>query len=191
MSTLAMRPDLRLRHMGMFVWNIEPMAAFYQEVLGFVITDKGFVRGHDVVFLSKDPTSHPQLVMETGRPPGRGSGYGLQQISFQVDQLNDLRVMRDLVAKRSDVERIQAVDHGNSWSLYFWDPEDNRIEIFLDTPWHVEQPYLEQLNLDLSDKDINIATAAHIQGKAGFKPMSQWQKEMAQQIEQMRPVNQR
>jgi hypothetical protein len=34
-------------------------------------------------------------------------------------------------------------------------------------------------------------TAAHIQGKAGFKPMSQWQKEMAQQIEQMRPVKQR
>ena len=40
-----MRPNLRLRHMGMYVWDIERMATFYQEVLGFIQTDKGFVRG--------------------------------------------------------------------------------------------------------------------------------------------------
>jgi catechol-2,3-dioxygenase len=181
-----MRPELRLRHMGMYVWDISRMAAFYRDVLGFVVTDTGFVRGHDVVFLSRDAHSHHQLVMESGRPPGRGSGYGLQQISFQVDALGDLRVMRSLIEKRQDVERLQAVDHGNSWSLYFWDPEDNRIEIYLDTPWHVDQPYLEPLNLDLSDEAIHAATAAHVQGKPGLKPMSQWQQEMAQQIEQMR-----
>lgn len=177
-----MRPKLHLRHMGMYVWEIEHMAAFYQEVLGFVVTDKGFVRGHDVVFLSRDARSHHQLVMETGRPPGRGSGYGLQQISFQVEQLDDLRAMRDLIARRKDVERIQAVDHGNSWSLYFWDPEDNRIEIYLDTPWHVDQPYLEPLDLGLSDEQIRAATEAHIQGKAGLKPMSQWREEMARLV---------
>jgi catechol 2,3-dioxygenase len=177
-----MRPALRLRHMGMYVWDIERMAAFYQEVLGFVVTDKGFVRGHDVTFFSRDPQSHHQLVMESGRPPGRGPGYGLQQISFQVDSLDDLRAMRTLVSARIDVERIQAVDHGNSWSLYFWDPEDNRIEVYLDTPWHVDQPYLQPLDLEQSDEHIRATTAAHLQGKAGLKPMGQWQEEMARLI---------
>ena len=59
-----MRPELRLRHMGMYVWDITRMATFYQDVLGFVVTDTGFVRGHDVVFLSRDAHSHHQLVME-------------------------------------------------------------------------------------------------------------------------------
>ncbi len=179
-----MRPELRLRHMGMYVWDLDKMAAFYQEVLGFVATDRGSVRGHEVVFLSRDPTAHHQLVMETGRPPGRGPGFGLQQISFQVDRLDDLRAMRRLVQGRADVERLQAVDHGNSWSLYFWDPEDNRIEVYMDTPWHVDQPYLQALDLDLSDAQIHATTAAHLQGKAGLKPMDQWQSEMVSQIAQ-------
>jgi catechol-2,3-dioxygenase len=178
------RPELRLRHMGMYVWDLEKMASFYQEVLGFVATDRGSVRGHEVVFLSCDPTAHHQLVMETGRPPGRGPGFGLQQISFQVEQLDDLRAMRRLVQTRPDVERLQSVDHGNSWSLYFWDPEDNRIEVYMDTPWHVDQPYVHPLDLDQSDAQIHATTTAHLQGKAGLKPMDQWQSEMARQIAQ-------
>ena len=88
-----MIPDLKLRHMGMFVRDIETMAAFYTDVLGFLITDRGDVRGQKVVFLSRDAQSHHQLVMESGRPPGEGPGYGLQQISFWVPQLDGLRVM--------------------------------------------------------------------------------------------------
>jgi catechol 2,3-dioxygenase len=86
------------------------------------------------------------------------------------------------VSSRSDVERIQPVDHGNSWSLYFWDPEDNRVEIYLDTPWHVDQPFLQPLDLDQSDEQIHASTEAHLQGKAGLKPMSLWQEEMARLV---------
>ena len=39
-----MIPDLKLRHMGMFVRDIGVMGAFYCDVLGFVITDRGDVR---------------------------------------------------------------------------------------------------------------------------------------------------
>ena len=97
-----MTPKLSLRHMGMYVWDLALMSRFYQEVLGFVVTDQGAVRGHEVVFLSRDPHSHHQLVMETGRPPGRGSGYGLQQISFWVASLDDLRAMQQLVLAESE-----------------------------------------------------------------------------------------
>ena len=177
-----MLPDLKLRHMGMFVWDIDKMSQFYQEVLGFLVTDKGFVRDHHVVFFSRDPKSHHQLVMETGRPPGSGPGYGLQQISFQVNDLKDLRLMHDLVSTRDDVTLIQTVDHGNSWSLYFRDPEVNRVEIYLDTPWHVEQPYLDMLDLTLSDEAIHQVTEQRLRGNPSRKPMQQWQHEMAERI---------
>ena len=177
-----MAPKLSLRHMGMYVWDLALMSRFYQEVLGFVVTDQGAVRGHEVVFLSRDPHSHHQLVMETGRPPGRGSGYGLQQISFWVASLDDLRAMQQLVQARGDVTRLQAVDHGNSWSLYFWDPEDNRIEVYMDTPWLVEQPYLEPLDLGASDDEILAATRGHVVGKPGWMPMGEWQAQMNEKI---------
>ena len=177
-----MRPDLKLRHMGMFVWDIDKMAQFYQDVLGFLVTDKGFVRDHHVVFFSRDAKSHHQLVMETGRPPGSGPGFGLQQISFQVNELQDLRYMHDLVCRRDDVSLIQTVDHGNSWSLYFRDPEVNRVEIYLDTPWHVDQPYLEALDLSQSDEDIHRVTEQRLRDNPSRRPMQDWQQDMAKRI---------
>lgn len=177
-----MLPDLKLRHMGMFVWDIEKMAQFYQDVLGFLVTDKGFVRDHHVVFFSRDPKSHHQLVMESGRPPGSGPGFGLQQISFQVNSLQDLRYMHDVVSARDDVTLIQTVDHGNSWSLYFRDPEVNRVEIYLDTPWHVDQPYLEPMDLSLSDEEIQQLTEQRLRDNPSRRPMQAWQEEMAKRI---------
>ena len=43
------------------------------------------------------------------------------------------------------------MNHGNSWSLYFNDPEDNTVEIYMDTPWYVAQPFADDLDLDLPD----------------------------------------
>jgi catechol-2,3-dioxygenase len=175
-------PHLTLRHLGMFVRDIERMSGFYKEVLGFTQTDSGHVRGHDVVFLTRDEKSHHQLVMETGRSEHTGPGFGLQQISFQVSALEDLRVMHALVKARSDVGLIQTIDHGNAWSLYFRDPEDNRVEIYLDSPWYIPQPYGEVFNLDSTDAEIHACTFQKVQAIAGYQTMGHWQEQLAQQI---------
>ena len=175
-------PHLTLRHLGMFVRDIEKMASFYQEVLGFTQTDSGHIRGHDVVFLTRDEHAHHQLVMETGRSEHTGPGFGLQQISFQVNALDDLRVMHNTVKARSDVGTIQAVDHGNAWSLYFRDPEDNRVEISLDSPWYIPQPYAEALNLDSTDAEIHACTLQKVQALPGHVSMAQWQAALAAKI---------
>jgi catechol-2,3-dioxygenase len=169
--------------MGMYVWDIIAMSRFYQEVLGFAVTDAGHVRDHEVVFLSRDASSHHQLVMETGRPSGSGPGYGLQQISFQVERLQDLRAMHVLVSQRTDVPKIQAVDHGNSWSLYFWDPEHNRIEVYMDTPWHIAQPYLETLDLTLADAAILQTTESRLAKYPGVIPLVEWQQAFRRQLQ--------
>ena len=39
------------------------------------------------------------------------------------------------------------MNHGNAWSLYFTDPEGNGLECFVDSPFHVTQPYADRLDL--------------------------------------------
>jgi catechol-2,3-dioxygenase len=177
-----MIPDLKLRHMGMFVRDVDAMSAFYRDVLGFAITDRGDVRSHHVVFLSRDARSHHQLVMESGRADAGGPGLGLQQISFQVERLDDLRAMHALVTARTDVTLVQTVDHGNAWSLYFRDPEGNRIEVYLDTPWHVAQPHVAALDLTQGDEAILRATEARVRTDPTMQTMAEWQRGFAARL---------
>jgi len=170
-------PQLRLSHMGMFVRDIERMAAFYKEVLGFVETDRGAARGHQIVFLSRDAAAHHQLVLESGRPGDAGATHAIQQISFKVNALDDLRMMYRAVWDRPDITDLRGVDHGIAWSLYFRDPEGNRIEVYLDTPWHVAQPHGHDLDLSLSDQEIHRRTEERIGADPTLKPVAEWQRE--------------
>ncbi|MSQ72646.1 MAG: VOC family protein [Betaproteobacteria bacterium] len=169
-------PQMQLTHMGMFVRDIDRMAAFYKEVLGFVETDRGEVRGHTAVFLTRDPTSHHQLVLESGRPEDSGATHAIQQISFKVGALDDLRMMYRVVWDRTDITDLKGVDHGIAWSLYFRDPEGNRIEIYLDTPWHIAQPHGHDLDLSLSDEEIHRRTEARIASDPTLIPVAEWQR---------------
>src|SRR6266700_4958566 len=61
-------PNLRFTHMGLVVSDIEVMTQFYVDTLGFTITDRGVFGAMEVVFLSRDPEEHHQIVLTTGRP---------------------------------------------------------------------------------------------------------------------------
>src|SRR3546814_7303865 len=52
------------------------------------------------------------------------------------------------------------LNHGNAWSVYFDDPENNKVEVYVDTPFHTPQPCGEPLNLDLSEADLLAETKA-------------------------------
>jgi catechol-2,3-dioxygenase len=175
-------PKLRLAHMGMFVRDLERMVSFYKDVLGFIESDRGHARGFDVVFLTRDPDAHHQLVLSSGRPESSGRTHAVQQISFKVDALDDLRAMHAIVAGREDVSDIQTVDHGNAWSVYFRDPEENRIEVYLDSPWHVAQPHRETLDLSLTDAEIHRQTQQRISGDPTARPMAEWQADQARKL---------
>ena len=175
-------PQLRLSHMGIFVRDLERMAAFYKEVLGFLETDRGPANGQYVVFLTRHPHAHHQLVLSSGRPADAGPTSGVQQISFMADSLEDLRRMHRIVAARDDVSDISPRDHGNAWSLYFRDPEYNRLEIYIDTPWHMAQPHHVALDLSLSDEEIHKRTEARVLAEPTYKPMPERHREQAQML---------
>ncbi|HTP96812.1 MAG TPA: VOC family protein [Burkholderiales bacterium] len=156
-------PDLprwELSHIGIYVIDMDKVCDFYTRVLGFRVMDSGALKNRQrLTFLSKDPKDHHQVVLVSGREPGTAST--INQITFRVASIKEVRTMHDWLVAH-DVEGIDPVDHGNAWSVYFRDPEGNRLEFFCDTPWYVAQPRRDRLDFSLSDEAIEETTRRRI-----------------------------
>src|SRR5690349_7253832 len=89
-------PEFSFSHMGMHVVDAQRMEDFYTRVMGFAVTDRGTLetpRGtFDLVFLSRDPREHHQIVLVSGRP-GMDTFNPINQISFRMADFAGLREM--------------------------------------------------------------------------------------------------
>jgi len=166
-------PCLALSHLELFVTDVVAMTAFYTDILGFAVTDRG-EGAHGMVFLSRNPDEHHQLVLNPRRE-GRGPGSPVDHISFRVASLGELRYFHHALAAAGVA--FDAVSHGNAWSIYFRDPEGNRFEIFTDTPWHVDQPCKFTVDLSLSDEALHAYTEMAIRSRAGFRQLAEWREQ--------------
>ena len=180
---MARAPRLSFSHLGIHVHDIERMTAFYTEFMGFFVTDRGTLAvlpgQPKIVFLSRDPNEHHQLALVEGREDGGGTASIVNQISFHLDSLEDLKALA-IAVEAEGIEPRMPISHGNEWSLYFPDPEGNGIECFVHTPWYVPQPVVEPLDLSASNEEIRNQTEAAFSGRAGFKPYDQWRTEFAE-----------
>jgi len=167
--------QMAFSHVGFFVTDMARMADFYSRVMGFFITDKGELNGKAITFLSRDPHEHHQIVLVAGRDPG--SQLNINQISFRVRSLGELKAFYAQLVE-ADAKGMEPVIHGNSWSIYFHDPEGNRIEVFADTDWYISQPFKEPLDLTLPEEDIRNFTRDYCKTRAGYKPIAAWHAEM-------------
>lgn len=166
---------LSIGHVGLFVRDMEAMIAFYRDVLGFVVTD----RGERITFLSRDPAQHHQVVFAPGRAPDAPDA--VQQLSFRLETLDQvLDIHHRLVA--AGVKNLDPCTHGNAWSVYFRDPEGNRIEFYCDTPWHIPQPFRKPMDYSQPKERIEAETLAICKAVPGFKPMPQYKKELAERL---------
>ncbi len=130
---------LNWSHAVLNVRDLEKMLGFYSDVLGFSISDRGPLgpNAPEIVFMSNDPEEHHQVAMVTMRD-GETQGNPLNHLAFRVDSFDDVKSLHDRLA--ADNVDILPLSHGNTLSLYFNDPEGNGLEVFWDTPWHVQQP---------------------------------------------------
>lgn len=175
-------PRPKLGHFGLYVRDVERMVRFYSDVLGLMVTDRGRVgpEKKELVFLSADPTEHHQFAIMEGRPEDDGFNV-IQQLSFLVESLEELRVLyRRLVAEDSKIER--SVSHGNAWSVYFYDPEGNRDEVYCHTPWHVPQPHAMLIDLSLPRAEIERLTEADCRASEGFMMAADYEKQMTEKM---------
>lgn len=169
-------------HAGIKVWDLPRMRDFYQSALGLVVSDSGIgpASGQDFVFLTGDPTKHHQFVLVAGRPQGPNS-LAVFQLSFRLKSLHELRTITEQ-ARKAGGSAFHPMNHGNAWSVYFSDPEGNTIEVYVDTPWYVPQPFGDPLDLSQSDEEIFRATEARCRACEGFKPVEQWRNQMANRL---------
>ncbi len=173
---MASVPEFSFSHMGMFVTDAARMEDFYTRVLGFAVTDRGPLetpRGRfDLVFLSRDPREHHQIVLVSGRP-GMDTFNPINQISFRMADFAGLREMHRRL-QQEGVAELAPVSHGNALSVYFRDPEKNRIELFVDTPWYVQQPLRIPMDMKLSDAELWRWAEAEARRSPGFMPIEEW-----------------
>ena len=177
-------PEVAFSHVGLFVHDLERMEDFYCRVLGFTVTDRGELESPvgrvGLVFLSRDPREHHQLVLATGRPSTVEFNV-VNQISFRVPDLPALRRFH-AVLEGERVKAMAPVTHGNAISLYFHDPEGTRLELFFDTPWYCEQPVREPVDLSRSDEDILADTERLARSRPGFETREAWMAGLASRM---------
>jgi len=172
---------LAFSHLGIHCHDLPRMVDFYTRVLGFTETDRGVARGFDIVFTSWDPCEHHQLALVAGRPQDAGFNH-INQISFRVPKLEDVQAVWHRVKDESGVEDLGGTNHGNAFALYFRDPEGNRIEVFCDTPWYISQPCVERLDLARDAKELMAEAEVFCRASEGFKPVEEFQAEIAEKI---------
>ena len=142
-----------------YVRNLDAMVSFYTKLRGMVVTDTGELRGNRITFMSRNANEHHQLVMVSGRP------------SDEFSPVNQME-LRDL----------RPSNHGNAWSIYFLDIEGNRIEIYTGSPWYVNQPYQQPLDLDASSDDIRASTKSLVMQDSSFTPHETWQQSLKERL---------
>ncbi|MGZ8231621.1 MAG: VOC family protein, partial [Burkholderiales bacterium] len=82
---------LTLSHVGLYVKDMPRMLDFYTGFLGFPVSDRGPSRGGgEIVFMTRDPREHHQLVLANGRPDDLPFNI-VNPLSFRVDCLATLR----------------------------------------------------------------------------------------------------
>jgi catechol 2,3-dioxygenase-like lactoylglutathione lyase family enzyme len=126
----------RLDHVHVFVSDRAAAVAWYAEVLGlekrYDYTEHGDPRG-PIVLSSDGGETHLALFERRRQRPSDGPGS--QTVAFRVAGAGFLRFLgrlADLDLRGAQGARVMAddlVDHGNSYSIYFCDPDGNPYEI--------------------------------------------------------------
>ncbi|MBM3226364.1 MAG: hypothetical protein FJZ47_21585 [Candidatus Tectomicrobia bacterium] len=119
----------RINKVGHVVLNVKDVAAsaqFYADVLGMEVM---LLRGENAAFLSFG-TQHHDIALFKAPEGAEMGGLGLNHIAFQIaGGETELRQLYGrLVQHGTKVD--YTTDHGMTRSVYFFDPEGNRLEIF-------------------------------------------------------------
>ena len=131
----------RLGHILISVRDLERSKAFYTQILGFKVLEQD--PDHGGVFMSlgdygntldlapsTNPDAYPRPKAGLGRPR---EGLGVKHTAFAVATEEDL-TRAYFALKDAGVQIYQALDHRSQKSVYFYDPDDNLLEIVWERP---------------------------------------------------------
>ena len=151
-----------LGHVGIYCRDLKRMREFYTAFLGLTIADEEPGR---VCFLSAAPeTEHHELVLVQAKESDQKT-LNVQQVSFKAKSMDGVRDLYRRL-KKDGVKIDRTVTHGNACSVYFFDPEDNRLELYFTTPFQVRQPCGHPIDWERSDEEL-LAYAQSFEQKNG------------------------
>jgi catechol-2,3-dioxygenase len=113
------------------VANIERSKTFYSKVLGFEVVEQD--PEHGGVFMSLGEYGHTLDLSPIEQPetavPVTPNRLGVHHIAFMVESE---QALRDAYFALEDqgIEVVRAIDHVSQKSIYFHDPDGNRLEIY-------------------------------------------------------------
>jgi catechol 2,3-dioxygenase len=124
----------RVGHLVLSVKDVERSKRFFQEILGFPVVAQN-ERG--MVFFSTDvKDNHHMLALmpaKEGAATPTPDHVGMQHVSFELASFAELQDAWR-VLKQNEVPIDHTVYHGVSKSIYFYDPDGNRLELYCNVP---------------------------------------------------------
>jgi catechol 2,3-dioxygenase len=122
----------KLGHVGIFVKDIEKSKKFYTEILGFKVSD---VNEKGIVFLRCGTDHHDTVLIplpKEKQEPVSQNREEIQQISYEVDRVEDLREALRLLKEKgvTIVSGLQQRGPGNDKTIDFLDPDGNNIQLY-------------------------------------------------------------
>ena len=140
-----------LGHIGLYVRDIERSVAFYRDILGIQVSDRS-PRGGVFMTAQDRLREHHELLLVPGRNDD-GNPNVIQQISFRCASLADVKEFYRVFLK-NDVKISRTCSHGNTVSIYFEDPDGNRLEVYWPTGIDVPQPFGPPIDVTQSEEAI-------------------------------------
>ena len=125
----------RLGHVLLRVGDIERSKAFYTKTLGFEVVEED--PEHGGVFMSLGEHGHTLDLFQAESPamsqPASPNRVGVHHIAFMVESEEALKDAY-FALEDQNIEVVRAVDHVSQKSIYFHDPDGNRLEIYYELP---------------------------------------------------------
>jgi catechol 2,3-dioxygenase-like lactoylglutathione lyase family enzyme len=156
-----------LGHIGIYVRDLDLMAAFYRDFMGMTLTKTSNV----MAFFSSDPErSDHEIALMTGRE-SMEDPHLIQQISLRVETLDDLRDFHRRI-KAAGYKIDSLVTHASAIGCYFFDPEGNRTEVFWVTGLPSWVGIGVPIDIERSDEEV-MAEVRRIWEKVRHVPMGE------------------
>jgi catechol-2,3-dioxygenase len=121
-------PPIKLAHLVRRTSRFEAMLAWYQTVLGAEVVHSDRV----LAFLTYDDEHHRiAIVSIPGLPDQEPAAAGTDHVAFTHADLGDL-LQTYARLKQEGIEPYWCINHGPTTSMYYKDPDGNKVELQID-----------------------------------------------------------
>ncbi|ORY57831.1 putative ring-cleavage extradiol dioxygenase [Pseudomassariella vexata] len=141
---------LTIAHVVLKTGKPKPMVAYYKAFLGAHIQ----YENETICFLAYDEEHH-RIAIINFPTLGPKQGAGLDHVAFTFDSLQDL-VLAYKQRKTRGIVPIWCVNHGITTSMYYQDPDGNKIETQVQNFDTVEEANAYMTSTDFTENPIGV-----------------------------------